>query len=81
MWYCITNVHVLVYVSIHITEIDVSAEWRKVFDSANVKQHLVLIAIHEAHCISEWLVLLCLITSIVSPLIILHNVGVWCSFN
>ena len=46
-------------------EIAVSGEWRKMFDSAYVKQQLVLIAIDEAHCIPEWLVMLCLIPGLV----------------
>ena len=40
-------------------ETAVSAEWRKMFDSAYVKQQLVLVAIDEAHCIPEWLVSQC----------------------
>ena len=38
-------------------EVAVAAEWRKVFMDPYVKQHLVLIAVDEAHCIPEWLVL------------------------
>ena len=37
-------------------EVAVSSEWRKMLDSAYVKQQLVLVAVDEAHCIPEWLV-------------------------
>ena len=49
----IVNIHYVVFMS---PETAVSTEWRKVFTHSYVKQHLVLICIDEAHCISEWLV-------------------------
>ena len=35
-------------------ETAVAAEWRKVFTNAYVKLKLTLIAVDEAHCITEW---------------------------
>ena len=32
-------------------------EWRSVLSSEVLKERLVLVAVDEAHCISEWLVL------------------------
>ena len=37
-------------------EVVVAAKWRDVFTDPYVKQHLVLVAVDEAHCIHEWLV-------------------------
>ena len=33
----------------------VTAPWRKVFESPFFRQHLAVIAVDEAHCISDWL--------------------------
>ena len=38
-------------------ETAVAAERRKMFTDSYVKQKLMLVAIDEAHCIHEWLVL------------------------
>ena len=35
-------------------ETAVAAEWRRVFTNAYVKLKLALIAVDEAHCITEW---------------------------
>ena len=37
-------------------EVAVAAKWRDMFTDPYVKQHLVLVAVDEAHCIHEWLV-------------------------
>ena len=37
-------------------ETAVSSPWRDIFSTALFQRNLVLVAIDEAHCISEWLV-------------------------
>ena len=33
-----------------------TAPWKQLYNEPFIKQHLVMIAIDEAHCIYEWLV-------------------------
>lgn len=37
-------------------EVATTGPWRSIFSSAYMQQHLVLVAVDEAHCICEWLV-------------------------
>ena len=38
-------------------ELAITQPWQNVFTSSTMKQHLVLVAVDEAHCTCEWLVL------------------------
>lgn len=60
-------------------EVAVSSEWRKMFDSAYVKQQLVLVAVDEAHCIPEWLVSSVRVPFLVNAVFPCVYIGVWTS--